>query len=183
MRTIDLTPLYRTIVGFDRMANLIEAGSRLDAAPGWPPYNIEQTGQDAYRIELAVAGFGPDDLNIELKEGVLTITGKKVPGEDAKTYLHRGIAERGFERRYQLADHVRVTAANLEHGMLSVSLLREVPEALKPRTIAISVGASDASANDATLIEATATPAASVTPAKAGHDKTSQDKTSQDKAA
>ena len=153
MRTIDLTPLYRTIVGFDRMAHLIETGSRLDTATGWPPYNIEQTGEDAYRIELAVAGFGPDDLSVELKEGQLTVTGKKLVPEEGKTYLHRGIAERGFERRFQLADHVRITGANLEHGMLSLQLIREVPEALKPRKIAITVGKDSASANDAPLIE------------------------------
>jgi molecular chaperone IbpA len=156
MRTIDLTPLYRTIVGFDRMASLIESGTRLDSGAGWPPYNIEQTGEDAYRIELAVAGFGPDDLSIELKEGLLTVTGKKTAADDGKSYLHRGIAERGFERRYQLADHVRVTAANLEHGMLTLSLVREVPEALKPRKIAIHVGSPQASANDPALIDAKA---------------------------
>jgi molecular chaperone IbpA len=154
MRTVDLTPLYRTIVGFDRMASLIETGTRLDTTPGWPPYNIEQTGDDAYRIELAVAGFGPDDLSIELKEGLLTVTGKKQSSDDARNFLHRGIAERGFERRYQLADHVRVTGANLEHGMLALALVREVPEALKPRTIAISVGAPQATANDAQVIDA-----------------------------
>ncbi len=153
MRTIDLTPLYRTIVGFDRMANLIESGARLDSAPGWPPYNIEQTGDDAYRIELAVAGFGPEDLSIELKEGLLTVTGKKAVTDDGRTFLHRGIAERGFERRYQLADHVRVTGANLEHGMLSLALVREVPEALKPRKIPISIGNVSATANDTALIE------------------------------
>jgi molecular chaperone IbpA len=153
MRTIDLTPLYRTIVGFDRMANLIETGARLDTAPGWPPYNIEQTAEDAYKIELAVAGFGPDDLSIELKEGLLTVTGKKTAADEGRTYLHRGIAERGFERRYQLADHVRVTGANLEHGMLTLELVREVPEALKPRKIAINVGSSTASANEVDLIE------------------------------
>lgn len=153
MRTIDLSPLYRTIVGFDRMANLIETGSRLDTATGWPPYNIEQTAEDAYRIELAVAGFGPEDLSIELKEGLLTVTGKKSQTDENRTYIHRGIAERGFERRYQLADHVRVTGANLEHGMLSLSLVREIPEALKPRNIAITIGPAQASANDTDLIE------------------------------
>ena len=153
MRTIDLTPLYRTIVGFDRMANLIETGARLDTTPGWPPYNIEQTGDDAYQIELAVAGFGPDDLSIELKEGLLTVTGKKVVANEERTFLHRGIAERGFERRFQLADHVRVTGANLEHGTLSLTLVREVPEALKPRKISINVGRPETSANDTTLIE------------------------------
>jgi molecular chaperone IbpA len=160
MRTIDLTPLYRTIVGFDRMANLLETGARLDSAPGWPPYNIEQTGEDAYQIELAVAGFGPEDLSIDLKEGQLTVVGKKVASDEARTYLHRGIAERGFERRYQLADHVRVTGANLEHGLLTLTLVREVPEALKPRKIAINVGRPAASANDATLIEGEQTKAA-----------------------
>jgi molecular chaperone IbpA len=104
---------------------------------------------------LAVAVFGPDDLSIELKEGLLTVTGKKASSEEGRNFLHRGIAERGFERRYQLADHVRVTGANLEHGMLSLSLVREVPEALKPRKIAIQVGSASASAsaNDAPLIE------------------------------
>lgn len=153
MRTIDLTPLYRTIVGFDRMANVLESGARLDTPVGWPPYNIEQTSDDAYQIELAVAGFGPDDLSIELKEGLLTVTGKKVTADESRTFIHRGIAERGFERRYQLADHIRVTGANLEHGMLSLSLVREVPEALKPRKIAINVGSLQASANDVTLID------------------------------
>jgi molecular chaperone IbpA len=153
MRTIDLTPLYRTIVGFDRMANLIETGARLDTAVGWPPYNIEQTAEDAYKIELAVAGFGPEDLSIELKEGLLSVTGKKAASDDGRNFIHRGIAERGFERRYQLADHVRVTGANLEHGMLTLELVREVPEALKPRKIAINVGPSTASANDVELIE------------------------------
>lgn len=160
MRTIDLTPLYRTIVGFDRMANLLETGARLDSAPGWPPYNIEQTGEDSYQIELAVAGFGPDDLSIDLKEGILTVVGKKVASDEARSYLHRGIAERGFERRYQLADHVRVTGANLEHGLLTLTLVREVPEALKPRKIAIHVGKAEASANDTTLIEGEKTKAA-----------------------
>ena len=141
MRTIDLSPLYRTIVGFDRMADLIETANRLDAAPGWPPYNIEQTGEDAYRIEIAVAGFGPSDLNVELKEGVLAVAGRKTASDAERKYLHRGIAERGFERRFQLADHVRVVSADLEHGLLSISL---------KRTIAINVGASS---NEQPLIE------------------------------
>ena len=138
MRTIDLTPLYRTVVGFDRISNLLETASRLDAAPGWPPYNIEQVKEDAYRIEIAVAGFTPDDISIELKEGVLFISGKKPTVEEARNFLHRGIAERSFERRFQLADHVLVTGATLEHGLLTVDLVREIPEALKPRKIAIS---------------------------------------------
>jgi molecular chaperone IbpA len=156
MRTVDLSPLYRTIVGFDRMAHLIETANRLDAAPGWPPYNIEQTGEDAYRIEIAVAGFGADDLQVELKEGVLAVTGRKAPAGEDRKYLHRGIAERGFERRFQLADHVKVVSADLENGMLSIALLREIPEALKPRTIAINAGP----ATTATLIEGGASKAA-----------------------
>lgn len=141
MRTVDLTPLYRTIVGFDRMAHLIESANRLDAAPGWPPYNIEQTDEDSYRIDIAVAGFGPADLSVEMKEGVLAVSGKKAAADEGRKYLHRGIAERGFERRFQLADHVRVTGADLENGLLSIALHREIPEALKPRTIAINVAA------------------------------------------
>jgi molecular chaperone IbpA len=137
MRTVDLTPLYRSIVGFDRMASLIEQAARQDVSAGWPPYNIEQTGEDAYRIELAVAGFGPGDLDIELKEGLLTVVGKKGEAQVERKFLHRGIAERGFERRFQLADHVQVVGAALENGLLIVDLVREVPEALKPRKIAI----------------------------------------------
>lgn len=137
MRTVDLTPLYRSIVGFDRMASQIEFAARQDVSAGWPPYNIENTGQDAYRIELAVAGFAPEDLEIELKEGLLTVTGRKAEANGERKFLHRGIAERGFERRFQLADHVRVVGADLQHGLLVIDLVREVPEALKPRKIPI----------------------------------------------
>ncbi|MEM9781848.1 MAG: Hsp20 family protein [Pseudomonadota bacterium] len=143
MRTIDLTPLYRQTVGFDRMAQLMDQVMAGDAAaPGYPPYNIEKTGDDAYRITLAVAGFGEGDLNIEVRDQVLTVTAKKqaTEGEPKRTYLHRGIAERGFERRFQLADHVRVDGADLGHGLLHIDLVREIPEALKPRTIAIGRG-------------------------------------------
>jgi molecular chaperone IbpA len=142
MRTVDLTPLYRTIVGFDRMANLLEAGQRLDQAPGYPPYNIEVVGQDAYRIELAVAGFSQDDLVIELKDTVLTVSGKKSGADEKRTFIHRGLAERGFERRFQLADHVRVVGAQLDLGVLAIELVREIPEAMKPRRIAIANGAA-----------------------------------------
>lgn len=144
MRTVDLTPLYRTIVGFDRMANLLEAGQRLDQAPGYPPYNIEVIGQDAYRIELAVAGFSTDDLVLELKDTVLTVSGKKPAGDETRTFIHRGLAERGFERRFQLADHVRVVGAKLELGVLAIELVREIPEAMKPRRIAIADGGASA---------------------------------------
>jgi molecular chaperone IbpA len=151
MRSVDLTPLYRSIVGFDRMAHQIEFATRQDVAAGWPPYNIEHVAEDAYRIEVAVAGFGQDDLDLELKDNTLTVTGKKTAAETEKRYLHRGIAERGFERRFQLADHVHVTGAELHNGLLVIELVREVPEALKPRKIAIG-----GVANTGTLIDAPA---------------------------
>jgi len=144
MRTIDFTPLYRSAVGFDRMASLLESAARTSEANGWPPYNIETTGENAYRIEIAVAGFKPDELTLEVKENLLTVTGRKTAndaGADGaapqKTYLHRGLAERDFERRFQLADYVVVTEANLADGLLSIDLRRELPEALKPRRIEI----------------------------------------------
>jgi len=140
MRTFDFTPLYRSAVGFDRMAQLLESAQRATETNGWPPYNIETTGENAYRIEIAVAGFKADELNIEVKENLLTVTGRKTANDDSqeRTYLHRGLAERDFERRFQLADYVMVTDAALEHGLLSISLKRELPEALKPRRIEIS---------------------------------------------
>ena len=146
MRTIDLTPLYRSVVGFDRLADLLDSAST-EAATGYPPYNIERTGENSYRIEIAVAGFKADDLAIEVKENLLTVQGRKPANDDAKRYLHRGLAERNFERRFQLADYVLVADANLADGLLSISLKRELPEALKPRKIEISAN------KDATLIE------------------------------
>ncbi len=140
MRTFDLSPLYRSTVGFDRFGSMLDQLLSGDSpAPSYPPYNIEKTGEDAYRITLAVAGFGDDDLNIEVKDQGLTVTAKKrETAEDEQVqYLYRGIAERGFERRFQLADHMKVTGAGLENGLLHIDLAREVPEALKPRTIAI----------------------------------------------
>lgn len=135
----DLTPLYRTMVGFDRLANMIDTASRLDGAQGYPPYNIERLAEDAFSIELAVAGFSEEDLDIETKDGLLTVTGRHEKSESAteRAYLHRGIAERGFIRRFQLADHVIVTGAELKNGLLRVELVRELPEAKKPRKIAI----------------------------------------------
>lgn len=141
MQNRDLTPLYRSLVGFDRINNLIENAMRLDTAPGYPPFNVEQVGDNDFRIELAVAGFGSDELTIEFKENTLLVSGKKAPVEEARRFLHRGIAERSFERRFSLADHVRVQGARLENGVLTVDLVRELPEALKPRTIAIDTGA------------------------------------------
>ncbi len=137
MRTIDFSPLYRSVVGFDRLAALLDAAAAANEAGGYPPYNIETVGENAYRIEMAVAGFRPDELNIEVKENVLTVQGKKTANDDGRRFLHRGLAERNFERRFQLADYVVVTDANLADGLLSISLKREVPEAKKPRRIEI----------------------------------------------
>ncbi|HEY3814374.1 MAG TPA: Hsp20 family protein [Caulobacteraceae bacterium] len=148
MRTFDFTPLYRSAVGFDRVAALLDSAARTEPASNWPPYNIETTGEDSYRIELAVAGFRSDELNIEVKENLLTVTGRKTANDDgARTFLHRGLAERDFERRFQLADYVIVTDAKLENGLLAISLKRELPEAMKPRRVEISTSKAD------TLIE------------------------------
>ena len=143
MRTYDFTPLYRSAVGFDRLAGLLESAARTSQENGWPPYNIETTGENAYRIEIAVAGFKPDELNIEVKENLLTVTGRKTANDDGgeqRNFLHRGLAERDFERRFQLADYVVVKAADLVNGLLSIDLERELPEALKPRRIEIGAG-------------------------------------------
>lgn len=137
MRTIDFSPLYRSVVGFDRLAGILETAAA-DAATGYPPYNIERTDETSYRIDIAVAGFRPEELNVEVKENLLTVTGRKAANDDAKKYLHRGLAERNFDRRFQLADYVIVTDANLADGLLSVSLKRELPEALKPRNVQIN---------------------------------------------
>jgi molecular chaperone IbpA len=150
MRTVDFTPLYRSAVGFDRLASLLEAAAVTDSASGYPPYNIETVGENAYRIEIAVAGFRPEELSLEVRENVLTVQGRKTPAEDNRRYLHRGLAERNFERRFQLADHVEVTEAKLADGLLGISLKREIPEALKPRKIAIK------SADHSHLIESAA---------------------------
>jgi molecular chaperone IbpA len=141
MRTIDFSPLYRSVVGFDRLAQLLETAS-VDAASGYPPYNIERTDENAYRIEIAVAGFRSEELNIEVKENLLTVQGRKAANEDQRRFLHRGLAERDFERRFQLADYVVVTEAKLADGLLSISLKRELPEALKPRRIEIDTKSS-----------------------------------------
>lgn len=140
MRTFDMTPLFRTTVGYDRMARLFDALAN-EPAPSYPPYNIEKQSDDAYRISMAVAGFAEEDLEIRTQENALVISGKKdEQPEEAARYLHRGIAERAFERRFTLADHIRVAGATLENGLLHVDLVREVPEALKPRTIEIAKG-------------------------------------------
>jgi len=118
----------------------MDTASQLDASPAYPPYNIEATGENAYRLTMAVAGVGSDDLEITAKEGALIVTGKAQKDEEGKQYLHRGIARRAFERRFQLADHIRVAGASLDNGLLHVDLVREVPEALKPRKIEIATG-------------------------------------------
>jgi len=139
MRHYDFSPLYRSTVGFDRFASLLDQVTSSDSGSNsYPPYNIEKTDEDSYRITLAVAGFSDADLNIESKEGQLVVSGKKVPAEGDVQYLHRGIAERAFERRFQLADHVKAVGAVTENGLLHVDLVREVPEALKPKTIQIA---------------------------------------------
>lgn len=138
MRSFDLAPLYRATVGFDRIADLMDRALSADVSqPTYPPYNIEKTAEDAYRISVAVAGFTPDELSVEVKDAALHVTARKAPEAEGKTYLHRGIATRAFERRFALADHVRVTGAVHEHGMLHIDLVRETPEALKPRRIEI----------------------------------------------
>ncbi|GAW34664.1 small heat shock protein IbpA [Roseovarius sp. A-2] len=141
MRNFDLAPLYRATVGFDQIADLLDRVMASDVTqPTYPPYNIEKTADDAYRISIAVAGFGADDLSVEVKDGALVVSAAKAEDDSDRTYLHRGIATRAFERRFQLADHVRVTGASHADGMLHIDLEREMPEALKPRRISIANG-------------------------------------------
>ena len=147
MRTIDYSPLYRSVVGFDRLASLLDAAAKGADAAGYPPYNIESVGDDAYRIELAVAGFASDELELNARENVLTVTGRKAANDDgAKRFLHRGLAARNFERRFQMADYVVVTGAALANGLLTIDLERQLPESLKPRRIEIATAAPQATA-------------------------------------
>ncbi len=139
MRNFDFSPLYRATVGFDRMADLMDRALAAETVqPSYPPYNIEKLGDNAYRISIAVAGFSADDLSVELREGQLIVAAKKADDGVERSYLHRGIATRAFERRFALADHVKVTGAATADGMLHIDLVREVPEALKPRRIEIT---------------------------------------------
>lgn len=141
MRTFDLSPLYRTTIGFDRLANMLDETGVFDGENGnYPPFNIELLDENEYRLSMAVAGFSKDEITIEVKENVLSIRGKKKAEDEETQYLHRGIATRNFERRFQLADHVVVKEAEMNNGLLHVELVRELPEAMKPRTIAISTG-------------------------------------------
>ena len=142
MDGFDFSPLLRSTIGFDRLTRLLDTATRVDSASlGYPPYNIEKTGEDAYRLTMAVAGFSPSELDITVQENTLLVRGKAQKEEERKNgngYLHRGIARRAFERRFSLADHMKVTGANIDNGMLHVDLVHEVPEAAKPRKIAIS---------------------------------------------
>ncbi|MEJ6390792.1 Hsp20 family protein [Gymnodinialimonas ulvae] len=155
MRTYDFSPLYRATVGFDRVADMLDRVLTQDAGgTTYPPYNIEKTDEHAYRISVAVAGFSEADLSVEQREHQLVVAARKDKDEDQRTYLHRGIATRAFEKRFQLADHVRVTGAVAENGMLHIDLVREVPEALKPRRI--EIGASGSKAIEADAVTETA---------------------------
>lgn len=138
MTTFDFSPLFRSTVGFDRLMNLLESSTQwAESGNGYPPYNIERTGEDTYRITLAVSGFGEDDLAIEARESLLVVEGRRKEADNGHTFLYRGIAGRSFKRQFQLADHVRVEGALLSHGLLTIDLRREVPDAMKPRRIAI----------------------------------------------
>jgi molecular chaperone IbpA len=141
MRHIDFAPFYRSTVGFDRLFDLLDSASGVDSGvPGYPPYNIERLGENEYRITMAVAGFAEDELKIDVKEQTLNVKGEKKADEKDGQYLHRGIATRAFDRRFQLADHVEVKGAELKDGLLHIDLVRNVPERLKPRTVAIGNG-------------------------------------------
>jgi molecular chaperone IbpA len=137
----DFSPLYRSTIGFDRLFDLFEGQSEAESAPGWPPYNIEKVAEDAYRISVVAAGFTPDEIELVQKENELSVIGRKQPAEEGQ-YLHRGVANRAFKQTFNLAEHVKVLNANLENGMLTIALKREVPEALKPRRIEISSNGS-----------------------------------------
>jgi molecular chaperone IbpA len=136
----DFSPLYRSTVGFDRLFDLLDQASQGESAPNWPPYNIEKTGDDAYRITMAVAGFSPEEIELVQKENTLFVSGQKHPEPEGVEVLHRGIATRAFRQRFNVADHVKVTGANLVNGLLTIDLVRDIPEALKPRKIAIATG-------------------------------------------
>lgn len=140
MRPFDFAPLYRSTIGFDRLAHLIDSLASNGEDNGYPPYNIERLGENSYRITMAVAGFTREDVGVEVKETTLTVRGEKKPEDGQREFLHRGIAQRAFERRFQLADYVEVLGADLRDGLLHIDLKRNIPERMKPRTIAIGVG-------------------------------------------
>jgi len=141
MSDFDFSPLFRSTIGFDRLTRLADAATRVDATSlSYPPYNIESTGENAYRLTMAVAGFAGDELDVTVKESDLTVSGKAKTDDEKSRYLHRGIARRAFERHFQLADHIKVVGADLANGMLHIDLVRDVPETAKPRKIAIGAG-------------------------------------------
>jgi molecular chaperone IbpA len=143
MDGFDFSPLFRSTIGFDRLMRLADAATRVDgSSASYPPYDIEVTGENAYRLTMAVAGFSADDLEITVKENALLVSGKAKHDENKTQYLHHGIARRAFERRFQLADHIKVAGASLDNGLLHVELVREVPEAMKPRKVEIASGAA-----------------------------------------
>ena len=155
MRSYDFAPLYRATVGFDQLADMMDRVLSNDVSqPAYPPYNIEKTADDAYRISIAVAGFAENDLSVEVKENALVVSARKSEDDQSRTYLHRVTATRAFERRFHLADHVRVEGASHADGMLHIDLVREIPEALKPRRIAIST--SDAKKIEKDVVDAKA---------------------------
>ncbi len=137
MTTFDFTPLYRSAIGFDRLASLMDDAMRTDNQSSYPPYNVELVDENSYRITMAVAGFSDSEIEIETEGDTLTISARKATEEKERTYLHQGIAARSFERRFNLADHVKVAGASLENGLLHIELVREIPEAMKPRKIEI----------------------------------------------
>jgi len=149
MTTFDFAPLFRTAIGFDRLARLMDTAASTAEAPSYPPYNIEKTGEDTYRLTMAVAGFRPDELDMVVKDNTLVVSGKVANDGQKGEVLYRGIAGRAFERRFVLADHIVVDGADLQNGLLHVGLKRVVPEALKPRRITIGAGVPTAIANDA----------------------------------
>ena len=140
MTTLDFSPLFRTAIGFDRLARQLETARTAPDVQSYPPYNIEKTGEDSYILTMAVAGFGPDDIEVVARDNTLTVSGRAPQAEEGRAFLHRGIAGRAFERRFALADHIVVEGATLENGLLQLSLKRVVPEALKPRRIAVQAG-------------------------------------------
>jgi molecular chaperone IbpA len=145
MDGFDFSPLFRSTIGFDRLMRLVDSAARIDAGTSYPPYNIEVTGENTYRLTMAVAGFAAEDLDITVKENELLVSGRSKKEERAQ-YLHHGLARRAFERRFQLADHIKVAGAALENGLLHVDLAREIPEAMKPRKVEIATGTKEAAA-------------------------------------
>ena len=140
MRNVDLSPLYRSFIGFDHLASLLDSANRSDKSGGYPPYNIESVAEDKYRITMAIAGFNESELDIQTEKNTLIVKGEKPASTTERKYLYQGIAERNFERRFQLGDYIKVIGAELENGLLHISLEREIPEALKPRKIEIGSG-------------------------------------------